>query len=457
MMRKKYGIRKHVAWLTFVPLIVLAISMEIFFLHDRFQDLDRNLLVRGKLIAHQLAAISEYGVYSNNKIFLKSMAQGVSEQADVSAVTIYNADGKSLVEVKNDKQGRQENQFSTPETVTGIPRTNQLVSLQTPVYNNGNRLLIYQAINSTQIALDELDAKAVVTQLGAVVVEMSWTQTRKLKSLLIWFTVLPLLMFLLITFYFVYLGSRRITDPIGKLSDAVHAIGSGDLGARVSVESDISELHTLTQGINDMAAQLQHERSVLQQRIDEATQQLRTMAFYDTLTKLPNRRMLEDRLALAISASSRTGRYGALMFLDLDNFKPLNDRFGHAFGDLLLIEAARRINDCMRAMDTVARFGGDEFVVMIPELDRDETESIRQVTIIAEKIRLALSEVYVLRYQLEGKEEVIIEHHCTTSIGIALFLNEETRQDDILTRADQAMYQAKEQGRNRICFYQPNT
>lgn len=454
-MRKKYGIRKHVAWLTFVPLLVLAISMEAFFLHDRFKDLDHNLLVRGELIAHQLATISEYGVYSNNKVFLENVAQGVSQQADVSAVTIYNAVGKPLVTVKNDAHGKQAKQYpGQAAALTVAPKANDLVSLQTPIYNNETNLLIYQAINSTQIVLDELDAKPAVTQLGAVVVEMSWAQTRKLKSQLIWLTLLPLVIFLFITFYFVYLGSRRIIDPIGKLSYAVHAIGSGDLGARVEITSDISELHTLAEGINDMAAQLQHERSVLQQRIDEATQQLRTMAFYDTLTKLPNRRMLENRLALATSASSRTGRFGALMFLDLDNFKPLNDKYGHAFGDLLLIEAARRINDCMRAMDTVARFGGDEFVVMIPELDRDETESIRQVTIIAEKIRLALGEIYVLRYQPEGREEMRIEHHCTTSIGIALFLNEESRQDDILTRADLAMYQAKEEGRNRICFYQ---
>ena len=456
MTRRKYGIRKHVAWLTLAPLLIMAITMEVFFLHDRFKDLNQDLLVRGKLIAHQLASVSEYGVYSNNRNFLKNIAQGVSQQADVSAVTVLNSAGKLLVAAHNEiSVGKSANDQVKPFPDVSAASSYTLVNLQSPINNTGEKLLIYQAINSTQIILDELEAKPAVTQVGAVIVEMSWAHTHKLKSQLLLFTVVPTLLFLIVTFYVVYLGSRRITGPIGKLSEAVHAIGSGNLSARVMVSSDISELHTLTQGINDMAAQLQHERAILQQRIDEATLQLRTLAFYDTLTKLPNRRMLEDRLGQALSASNRTGRFGALMFLDLDNFKPLNDKYGHAYGDLLLIEAARRISSCMRAMDTVARFGGDEFVVMISELDVDKAESIKQVGIIAEKIRTALGEVYVLHLQAEGKAGVVVEHHCTSSIGIALFLNDESGQDVILTHADQAMYQAKEEGRNRICFYQP--
>ncbi|WP_124950534.1 diguanylate cyclase domain-containing protein [Sulfuriferula thiophila] len=466
MMRTRYGIRKYVAWLTLAPLLIMAISMEVFFLQDRFKDLNRDLLVRGNLIAHQLASSSEYGVYSNNQLFLKNIAQGVLMQADVSGVIIQNAAGVPLVEVHN-VTGGKERDAALPErgdaneivlpSAASVTKMSALVNSQSPIHNSSDSLLIYQPINSTQVALDELEARPAVTQLGAVIVKMGWAHTQKLKQRLLLVTVLPTLLFLVITFYAVYRGSRRITYPIGKLSDAVHAIGSGNLGTRVVVSSDISELHTLAQGINDMAAQLQHERGILQQRIDEATLQLRTLAFYDTLTKLPNRRMLEDRLAQAISASSRTGRFGALMFLDLDNFKPLNDKYGHAVGDLLLVEAAQRISNCMRAMDTVARFGGDEFVVMISELDVDKTESIKQVGIIAEKIRMALGEAYVLRYQTEGKAEAVIEHHCTSSIGVALFLNDETGQNDILTRADLAMYQAKAEGRNRISFYQAPT
>jgi len=106
--------------------------------------------------------------------------------------------------------------------------------------------------------------------------------------------------------------------------------------------------------------------------------QVRQMAFFDELTKLPNRRLLSDRLSQAMAASKRTGSYGVMMFLDLDNFKLLNDAHGHAVGDLLLIETAHRLKSCVREMDTVARFGGDEFVVMIGDLDTDKAEARSQ-------------------------------------------------------------------------------
>lgn len=182
-------------------------------------------------------------------------------------------------------------------------------------------------------------------------------------------------------------------------------------------------------------------------------EQVQQLAFYDTLTKLPNRRLLDDRLSQAVATSARTGQYGALLFLDLDNFKPLNDTHGHWVGDLLLVEVANRLKSCVREMDTVARFGGDEFVVILSELDVNEAESASQARIVAEKIRTILSKPYLLNIKHEGKADTIIEYHCTASIGVALFINHEAQPGNILKRADAAMYQAKEGGRNRIRFY----
>ena len=182
--------------------------------------------------------------------------------------------------------------------------------------------------------------------------------------------------------------------------------------------------------------------------------QVQQLAFYDPLTSLPNRRLLNDRLSQAMAANKRSGCYGALMFLDLDNFKPLNDAHGHEVGDLLLIDAADRLKSCVREMDTVARFGGDEFVVIASELDTDKAESAVQAGIIAEKIRSTLSEPYLLTIKNEGKADTSIEHHCTVSVGVALFVNHEASQGDILKWADKAMYQAKEAGRNSIRFYE---
>lgn len=177
------------------------------------------------------------------------------------------------------------------------------------------------------------------------------------------------------------------------------------------------------------------------------------MAFYDALTQLPNRFLLNDRLEKTMAASKRSGLYGAVVFLDMDNFKPLNDTYGHDAGDLLLVEGARRISSCVREMDTVARFGGDEFVVVISELDADKAESATQAYIVAEKIRTALAEPYVLKVQRTGCPETTIEYQCTSSIGMVLFTNHEASMEDLLKWADIAMYQAKESGRNLIRLY----
>lgn len=202
-----------------------------------------------------------------------------------------------------------------------------------------------------------------------------------------------------------------------------------------SVEYLIASLHDIT------------ERKLMED-------QIRQMAFNDRLTGLPNRRLLEDRLGQKMAASKRSGLYGALMFLDLDNFKPLNDTHGHEVGDLLLIEVADRLRSCIREMDTVSRFGGDEFVVLLSELDADKTESTLQAEAVAEKIRTTLSKPYLLTIRREGKMDSTIEHHCSASIGVALFINHEVSQEEVLKRADTAMYRSKEAGRDSIRFYE---
>ena len=182
---------------------------------------------------------------------------------------------------------------------------------------------------------------------------------------------------------------------------------------------------------------------------------LKNLAFYDQLTQLPNRRLLIDRLGQALAASKRSGRYGALMFLDLDNFKPLNDEHGHDVGDLLLIEAARRISNCVRAEDTVARFGGDEFVAMLKELDEDSAASVTRASGVAEKIRAALAEPYRLELLQAENNVTIVTHHCTASIGVILFINHEYSEEDIIKQADIAMYRAKAAGGNTFHFFDP--
>lgn len=184
-----------------------------------------------------------------------------------------------------------------------------------------------------------------------------------------------------------------------------------------------------------------------------AEKQILELALHDPLTRLPNRRLLTERLGQTMVAGKRSGRFSALMFLDLDNFKPLNDTHGHHVGDLLLMEVARRIVSCVRSVDVVARFGGDEFVVILSELGVDAKQSAVQTRLIAEKLRAMLDKPYVLTYQHEELPEKIVDHPCTASIGVVIFKDHEGSQLDVLKWADSAMYQAKEAGGNRVCFH----
>ncbi len=187
-------------------------------------------------------------------------------------------------------------------------------------------------------------------------------------------------------------------------------------------------------------------------QLEERAEQL---AYYDVLTGLPNRRMLVDRLHRSLASNKRSGKFGAVMFIDLDKFKALNDIHGHAFGDLMLKEVAQRLNSCVRETDSIARLGGDEFVVKLSELSVDEHESKLEASIVAEKIRSTLAETYILKSQKNG-DLITVEHRGSSSIGVALFSGQEDNLDEILKRADAAMYKAKERGRNLVCFFDPN-
>jgi diguanylate cyclase (GGDEF)-like protein/PAS domain S-box-containing protein len=177
-----------------------------------------------------------------------------------------------------------------------------------------------------------------------------------------------------------------------------------------------------------------------------AREENKHLAFYDFLTGLPNRRLLLDRLKQAMASSVRTGNGGALLFIDLDDFKTLNEIHGHDVGDLLLQQVARRLESCVREGDTVARLGGDEFVVMLEDLSTQAIEAATQTEAIGEKILAALNQSYLLAAQVTNS---------TPSIGATLFIDPQLGIEELLKQADIAMYQAKNAGRNTLRFFDP--
>jgi diguanylate cyclase (GGDEF)-like protein/PAS domain S-box-containing protein len=170
------------------------------------------------------------------------------------------------------------------------------------------------------------------------------------------------------------------------------------------------------------------------------------LAFFDALTNLPNRRLMLDRLQQALVSSERKQLYGALLILDLDNFKQLNDLLGHQEGDALLQQAAQRMQACLRKSDSVGRVGGDEFMVLLDTFADSPTLAAQYTETVAQKILAHLAEPYTL----QGKT-----HASTTSIGASVFMQGMEDRDDVVKHADAAMYQAKAAGRNTVCFFDP--
>lgn len=173
---------------------------------------------------------------------------------------------------------------------------------------------------------------------------------------------------------------------------------------------------------------------------------LQSLSTSDPLTRLPNRRLLLERLQQALVSRMRTGQTGALLFIDIDNFKALNDTLGHDKGDLMLQQVAKRLESCVRGSDTIARIGGDEFVVMLEHLSKAPLEAAAQTEAVGEKIRETLSQPY----QLD-----LYEYHSSSSIGATLFNEDRQTVEELLKQTDIAMYQAKKAGRNTVRFFDP--
>ena len=186
-------------------------------------------------------------------------------------------------------------------------------------------------------------------------------------------------------------------------------------------------------------------RDITQRKV--ADDKIHHLAFYDPLTDLPNRQLLLDRLEQALVNCNRSGQEGALMFIDLDNFKVLNDTVGHSKGDQLLQSVARRLSACVRKTDTVARLGGDEFVVMLQDLGTEPAMAAIKAQVVAEKVLTTLREPY----DLTG-----YNHYSTSSIGVTAFNADQDSVSELLKQADLAMYQAKSLGRNTVCFFDPD-
>jgi diguanylate cyclase (GGDEF)-like protein/PAS domain S-box-containing protein len=228
---------------------------------------------------------------------------------------------------------------------------------------------------------------------------------------------------------------------------ARHGQWKGEIINRRKDGTDFSQWMTISP-ILDSASQISHFVSTFTDisPLKEAQAKIHSLAFFDPLTQLPNRRLLLDRLHRAVALSARRKSCGAVLLIDLDNFKLLNDTEGHEAGDLLLIEVARRLKNCVRDQDSLAHQGGDEFIIILEDLGPELNEAASRAELVAEKILQSLRETYQLG---------LIEYHSQASIGVATYQDPSDNAEEILKRADTAMYRAKAEGRNTVRFFDP--
>ena len=429
---KNWGIKKRVLFLALMPASVIALLLALHFISSGIQSLEDSLRERGLAIARQLAPASEYGVFSGNREILQLLADSVMKETDVTAVTITNIDGAILAASGKSK---------------GPPvLSDHKAGLYIAVADQGEALGFSAPVFQSQTEIDDFGPDAAKPQvaapkgkiLGRVNLELSRESTQKHKTLLIINSLLISLLGLAASALLALRMSRDVTDPVKRLADAVDKLGSGMLDVRVEEQSG-GELRVLERGVNTMAAALQAAHERMQERIDEATERLSYQATHDALTGLVNRREFERRLEKALAAAREQGRVHALCYLDLDQFKIVNDTCGHVAGDELLRQLTVLLQSKVRDADLLARLGGDEFGVLL------ENCPLEQAQIVADLLRQTVKDFH---FVWQNKSFVI-----GVSIGLVPITQDCESLASVLSCADSACYAAKDLGRNRVHVY----
>ncbi len=429
---KKWKLKHRILFLAMFPVLVITILLASVIMISGVSGIDDALKARGMVIARQLAPASEYGAFSGNREILQTLAQSVMKEEDVKAVIIADARNKILA-------------------VSGKP--SQLTAGSTDAADSGHIIagdrdgLIFGApIYQSQIELDDFGLfdrtariKGEKKKLGRVFVEMSTASTQRQKNRFIALSTAIGLLGLAGAFLLALRMSRDVTSPLFRLLDAVTRMTQGKLDTRVTADSG-GELEALENGFNLMAMKLQSAHDTMQERIDAATSLLTHQASHDTLTGLVNRREFEARLQRALTRTHEAGIEHALCYMDLDQFKIVNDTCGHVAGDELLRQLTLLMHDRVRDRDTLARLGGDEFGLLLESCQLDAARKI------AEQLREMVAD---FRF---------IWHDKVFSVGISIGLvpinHPMMTLADIMSAADTACYAAKDGGRNRVQVYE---
>ena len=413
-----------------LPVLLLSVAMTGVSLFRGARVADGEIAERGLAIVRFLAPAAEYGVISGSRGSLDGLMQALQAQSDVAAAVLYDRGGEELARMG--------------EPVLDDAAEARSASAAVPLRRQGQRAAFAAPVMSVPVEVDEFaGAESVLAPLpvGWVYVELDtraydarWRAT-VLTAIGLATGAVVLAMLLAIRL------ANVVGAPVARLVDAVQRMARGDLDVQVSGRAGSEELYTLQQGFNSMARSIANAHKTLQARIEQATARLAHQALHDPLTALPNRRAFEQALEKMLAASHRAGDRGALCFMDLDHFKPVNDTGGHAAGDALLRVVADLIRSRLRSGDIVCRVGGDEFALILHGCTADDAGRI------ADDLCAAVRD---LRFEWEGRE-----YRIGASIGFAMIDGSMDSVADIVRAADQACYTVKREGRGRARAWQP--
>lgn len=432
-MAASIGIRGRVIGLAMVPVAIIGVLLMFQLITGKIDDLDQSLRTRSVAIARQLAPAVEYGVASGNIGVLQMLLEKAAIEPDIRGVAVFSDNGDRLAQV---------GLGAWPEPIQGKLPGDRIQLKEYP-----DHLVYYAPITRTEVAVEDFDSNGEhsgqlggqTRLLGWVGLDVSRSATIRSQRDAILRSLLILLAGLGVSLYLAWRIGRQITRPILALTHTVSRIGEGHLDERVPQTGE-AELGMLQRGVNHMASHLQMMQDQMQEKIDQATARLVYQASHDALTGLINRREFEQRLERTLLTALQQGREHALCYMDLDQFKVINDTCGHVAGDELLRQLALLLKGNLRERDTLARLGGDEFALLL------ENCSIHDALEVADAFRAE-----VQRFRFKWVDRIFA---VGMSVGMVAINRDSGTVASLLSAADAACYVAKDRGRNQIHVYE---
>jgi len=433
---KNLGIKSRVIFLGTIPALLFAIILVGYAITNIFGVLDQSLEDRGKVIASQLAPAAEYGVISgNSQVLQRLVQQALSNEQDLRTVMVVDSHGLTLA-----LSGRELPKALiaeiAKENLEQIPQDKGII-FTFPIYRSLVEIDDFSNLSSKEL---ELKKSYTPEKIGQVYIELSNQTLQNIKQDLIVKIFLTAIFGLVLSGLLAWKLGRNITKPIQEIAQAVNRIGEGVFSHTI-MENSSGELKTLQKGFNSMSSSLKHAYDGMQEKINDATSMLRHQAQHDDLTGLINRREFEVRLERCLKSVHENNAQHIFCFLDLDQFKLVNDTCGHSAGDELLKQVSILLANKMRERDTLARLGGDEFGLLLENCTLTDANQINNALL--KTIR---------DYRFIHDDKIF---NIGVSIGLVVINQGFENVSEIIHAADLACYSAKSAGRNQSFLFNP--